>query len=223
MPLTSATLATDYLIWDGTETVTVWPSPRNNLVYFPVTYAKGRALNHSDLLQDNGAYTAEDRVWLLPTATSQALTDAFPLRRGFVIEDNTGAEWTVLSLTLGKWENTWRLVCRNLVLTADLRDTVTIKRPTVTIGDGGEPSLDWTTATEVVTDLAAKVKVTRRSPEDINAAEGVTSEYTVVLASSVDLQEHDRILWSGKALQWTEIHNEGRLDELMAVTCRYAG
>src|SRR3954447_12046830 len=95
----------DYLSWFRVETVTVYPSPRNDRIRFPVQSAKRRALTRRDIARDNGTYSAQDQVWWLPVATSQRLTGPYSLQRGFVIEDKNLTPWTVLEVQLGKLQN----------------------------------------------------------------------------------------------------------------------
>jgi hypothetical protein len=216
----------DWSVWDGVEQVTVYPTPRNDLTFFPVSNALGRSLTFAEVAPSGGVYTRNDRVWLLPVATSQALTAEFPLVPGFAVVDGTGSTWTVLEVGLNTLKSHWRCVTRNLVLAAGLRDTVTIIRPRVTYGPSGSPAYDWSNATAIVTDLPARVQPTAGNVEAVNDIESMTKEYRVTLAQEVSVRAFDRVDWRdaagipGPPLQILSSANSGRIDVLPELLCK---
>lgn len=222
----------DYLVWDNRETVTVYPAPRREVLFFPVQNAKRRALNHRELAASGGAYTGEDIVWLLPVLESQAMMDAYPPTPGFIVEDNDLRRWTILEVALNTWKTWWRCVTRNLVLAANLRDTVTIQRPTISVGDSGQPVYSWPPEDgEIIAEeIAARVQLTDGAPITVNQVESTARVYDCILSQQIDLRKDDRIIWlnsdreegnpKGMLLQWEQLWNPERIDELPRVRCK---
>lgn len=207
----------DYLTFDARESVIVHPTPRTDGTYFAVADALGRAPGYMEAAPTGGVYLRDDKVWHLPVATSnQTLLTEYPMLPGFVIEDSTGAEWTVLSVAFNTLKSMWRCASRNLVLAAALRDTITVWRPTITVGAGGEPVYGWP-GTAIVTDLAASVRGGDQRVDTINDVESTIETFEVVLAQEVGFQAHDRIIWNGRMLQWEATRNRDRIDELPVV------
>jgi len=221
-------LSRDYLVWDNRETCVVYPAPRRENLYFPVENAKRRALNFKELAASGGAYTGQDKVWLLPVLESQAFTDAYPPTPGFVIEDAQGNPWTVLEAALNTWSTWWRCVTRNLVIAANLQDLITIERPEITEGDSGEPVYTWT-GVYVVEDFPAKVQITDSEPTLVNGVETAARSYDVILSQQIDIRKDDRVIWlnsdrqgenpKGMVLQWQRLWNPERIDELPRLAC----
>jgi hypothetical protein len=217
--------AGDYLIWDDTETVTFLPAPRNDRINFPVTNAFRRAPTYKEMAASNGAYTSQDLVWLFPAPTSQAVDGWFAPKPGDVIRDRRLTAWTILEASPIAWENLWRVTTRNLVLVLGLRDEVTILRPTITVGDGGEPVYNWVGASQIVTGLAARVQLQQSTAAMVqNEVEAAQKDFTVILGQQVDLQKDDRIVVTkgarkGTTLKWLTLRNPDRIDELPALDC----
>ena len=214
-------MSQDYLVWDNTETVAVYPAPRSDSLFFPVEYAKRRALTIRELSASGGAYTSQDRVWLLPVETSQALTDAFPPTPGFVIEDGQLGAWTVLDCSLNTWQTWWRCTTRNLVIAANLRDLISIQRPTIEVGDSGQPVYLWPPnhGSYVVQDLPAKVQLTDSSPIVVNEVETAGRNYDVILSQQVDYRKDDRLVWNGMAMEIKRLWNPNLIGELPRLMC----
>lgn len=224
-------LSRDYLVWDNKETVTVYPAPRRENLYFPVENAKRRAPTFKELAASNGAYTGQDLVWLLPVLESQAFTDSYPPAPGSVIQDGQLHPWTILECALNTWQTWWRCMTRNLVIAANLQDLITIERPEVTQGDSGEPVYSWPplAGEYVVQDFPAKVQITEASLTLVNSVETTNRNYDVILSQQVDMRKDDRIIWlnsdrqgqnpRGMVLQWERLWNPERIDELPRLAC----
>ncbi len=222
----------DYLMWERLEPISVYPSPRNDLVRVNVARAKRRAPTTRELAASNGAYTATDLVWLIPRREAPSLDSNFPLKPGDLIEADDIAEgqpapWTILAVQpYGALRTFWRVTTRNLRLAFGLRDAVSILRPTVTQGDSAEPLYTYPPAggSYVVQDLAARVQPTSGGIGVANAVETAQQRFNVILGQQVDLLSTDRVLvtqgnLAGQLLRWTSIANEERIDELPALEC----
>jgi hypothetical protein len=228
----------DYLVWDNTQTISYRSVSRSDRAEFDIldllelfspfvgqasefsiTYAKHRPLSFNELMADNGAYTSQDTVWTFPVATSKALTNALAMKRGDKLTDEDGIEWTVIGATLGKNRNTWVLTCRNLVIVEDLRDTITIVRPAITVGDANEPIFDYGAGATILADgIAARVQPISYDRQIQNEKEDIHRKHQIVIGERMTLQANDRILWDGNVLQFDEVSGEDRLGLLTVIS-----
>ncbi len=215
----------DYQVWDDTETVTVFPPPRNELIFFPVSGVFRRAPTYKEMTASGGAYTSQDLVFLIPAPTSQKVDGHFPFRPGAIVKDGRLVSWTVLEASPIAWENVWRVTARNLVLAFGLADEIKILRPKVAKGSGGEPVYTWgADATVIAADLPARVQIQAVEPNETNELQTPNERFVVVLGQQVDLQVTDRIVVTkgarkGIALMWTAVRNADRIDMLSELDC----
>lgn len=222
-------LSQDYLVWENLEPVRIYPAPRLDATSVPVLRAKRRALSRRDLMDGNGAYLANDLVWIVPQLElSQAPID-FELHPGDLVHDEDEQEWTVLSAAWNKLKQTWRLVTRSLALNLNLRDSITILRPLIAYGTAAEPVFNWAQASAIVTAIPCRVQPDQTGVETHNEVTAAATTYKVILGQQVALQAYDRFSATLQAtgevilLEWQRHMNAERLDELPMVQCVRVG
>jgi len=228
-------IANDYLKYNLVpEVVTVYPAPRNDATKFLISYAERFPLTERDLIQGNGAYTSQDRVWYawqseIVNAATPPQPSTFAFKPGDVISAGDSTEWTVLQISdYEEVDGSWRLMTRDLVLHFGLRDSVTILRPVISQGPASEPVYDYYRASRLVTNCPARVQPKQGGPKTVNEFSSNVNDYTVVLGQQVSLQRDDIIqamIATGDNaglvinLKWKEQNNQERIDELPYLTC----
>ena len=208
-------LSADYLIWDNTTSGTHTSRRNNGNVTTAVAVAKSRALNFKELSASNGAYTAQDRAFIMPTAL---LASAKP---GDYWTDAAARRWTILESPKYANDTRWKLICRDLILANDLRDIIAIERAAVTFGASAGKVRTWGATAYT---LAAKVqKLTDELTLQLGV-HGFQGDYAVVIESDVVLTGNDHLKWTvNGAARYLEIlgqHNPQRIDELPVLDCR---
>lgn len=153
-------LSDDYLIWDNRETITYTAEKRSGDSAYVIDDCKRRALTYRELAFSGGAYTSGDRAWLIPTAV---IPDGITPKIADRVTDDDGAVWTVLEAALNTYQSWWRLLTRNIVLAADLREVVTLSSPSTAQDAAGGRTPVYSTA---VADLPAKILEGEVTSED---------------------------------------------------------
>lgn len=118
-------LLEDWEIWDNLETVN-YITDKGTLDYCQSNVtAKRRVLTFREVV--SGAYTPSDLVWVVPV---QFIPPRPLVKRGDrILETLEGTEWTILEGRLNTYRTWWRLICRDLVSSAQLNDRIEILRP----------------------------------------------------------------------------------------------
>jgi hypothetical protein len=210
----------DFMAWDNTEQVTLEitrrlpgqavdqtrPAPASDLVALPV--AKRRMLNSREKAASLGAYTAGQLKWIVPRAV---LGDVRP-KEGDVIVDADGERWTVLSFDLGKWRQTWQMVCINLAIAHDLRDVCDVQRAVVTYDASGAAHKEWSA---LHAGLSCRVQPDQQELREERGVRGDVIRYRVYVDRELYVRvTEDRIAWNGRYLDIREYQNAQRIDEL---------
>lgn len=226
---TAIALSDDYLTWERLESGTYYPAPVCDDKAVVIAKTKRRAPTIKELAASGGVYTATDLIWIIPRAEAPGLAEQFPPKPGDVFEDEAeGVAWTVLQvMPFGALKSFWRLVTRNLTLAYDLRDTVTIVRPTITTGTAAEPVFTWPPdgGRYIVSELAARVQPSGGDAIGIrNDVETLQKALHVYLATQVDVRMGDRVIvasgdYKGQTLRVLSMSNESRIDELPFLVC----
>lgn len=245
-------MSADYLCWDNTcaviyETARAVPSvadlppvfdgrtpapqplPSRNRS-FGVATAKRRNLTRRELAASMGAYTGLDQVWLMPDVLFPVGESSKPgdvvVETGDGAEAQPGTRWTVLEVGWGKNRQTRRLTCRDLVLSYDLRDLVTVERPALSYDAAGVPvkafPSDLANPAGVVlyAQLPAKAQLVTKEIAEKYGIQGLEGKYRVIVGQEVDVTTEDRIvLPSGLILDIVGYENAQRTDELPVVIC----
>lgn len=163
----AAATALDFRLWPQREDVTYLSAASGGYSSFPLTYpggaAKRRGLTFKEMAGSGGAYTGQDRVWLVPAAVLPTVPTPVTPKPADQVLDGTGVAWTVLQADAGKYGQTWRLTTRNLILALGLRDTVSLLRAANPADPGG---MRVPTYAAVEANVPARVQETDAGAED---------------------------------------------------------
>lgn len=224
--------ATDYLTWDNTEPVQYerarhgdsFPpadrtKPSQADILAPISVAKRRAVNRKELAASAGVYTPKDLVWLIPQAV---LTTGLVPKPGDAVLDNNGDRWTVLELALNKFKQTWRLTCRNFVLSEALYDKIDILRANLDIDAAGAYVKNFDDALGIQNNgmrylyrqLPCRVQLITNEIVDERGIRGFQATTQIILSKQIDVTFEDRVIFGDKIFDITGYHNPERIDEL---------
>jgi hypothetical protein len=87
---------------------------------------KRRAITWKEMAASAGAYTSRDRAWILPRVN---LPDGVEPKPGDIVRDLSDVDWTVGDVTVGKFGNTFKCVCRALAVVNELSAVGVLTRP----------------------------------------------------------------------------------------------
>jgi hypothetical protein len=88
--------------------------------------AKRRAISWKEMTASAGAYTNQDKAWLIPSSN---LPDGVLPKPGDQVRDALDVDWTVGDVTVGKFGNTYKCVSRSLALVHELTASGQLTRP----------------------------------------------------------------------------------------------
>lgn len=217
----------------GLENVTVCPAPRADTTQFPILNAKRFFLTEDQIIQGNGAYTHQDRIWYVWRAETDLVDpDAFPsavdfrFKPGDALLDSDNTLWTVLTDEWDRLNLSWHLTCRNIVLHEGLRDSITIIRGKQVRDKANAISYDFKNGLAIVTNIPARVQPQTKSVDPRMDVVNSNDRYTVVVSQDVRVVlAQDRIratLRTGEVIDmmWTAYRNAERIDELPILECQ---
>lgn len=118
----------DFRIRDNLETVTHTSARTNtsNVVTDVIAGATRYELTSEEVMASNGAYCREDVKWVLPNVQMRRK----PKPRDTITDDD-GTIWTVGRTWHERLDDTWELVCRDLILVNDLMQSISIEIPRI--------------------------------------------------------------------------------------------
>jgi hypothetical protein len=212
-------------VFNGMTPAPPTPPDRDKPIY--MTLAKRRNLRRHELSASGGVYTAGDQVYLIPDNQFPLNT---PSKPGDVVVDlvsedegRPGTRWTILEVGWGKNRNTRRFMCRDLVLSYELRDSITIERPLLVYDQAGVPVKHFPSdgAMQGITlyaDLPARCQLISKAIAEKYAIRGLEGKYRIVVGQELDVSQEDRvILPNGEYCDIVGYENAMRIDELPVV------
>lgn len=185
--------STDYLAWDNTESITytVYGQTQLNVGYtqpYTLTRAKRRSISNADIpSQKTGILTADDLVWLIPSAIIPV--EVRPNVNDY-ITDSSSRVWTVLSTQLNNLQSTWRLVTRDLVFAEKLFDTLALYRPTNTIDAAGSRVISYALIQD---NIPGRVQETGTEASDGFGKKSLKTRYDIHCGVRVNWKATDQI------------------------------
>lgn len=223
----STAFAGDYQSWDNVQAVTHTAGRLGGGgADTAVAVAKRRALTFKELTASAGAYTGLDRVWLVPAAV---LAGGFSITPGDTLTDAAGTAWTVLEAGLGKFGQTWKLTCRDLVLVNALTYLIDVERAHLTQDAAGGTVRNWPGSgaggTVPYAQIRASVQPDEAEPADERGVRSGLARYRVTVERQLALKlDRDRVRWTDAAgvthyLDITRLRNPARIDELPVLDC----
>lgn len=176
---------------------------------YAVSDAWWRDLNDKEKAASRGAYVEHERNWFLPL---ELLTADVAI--GDLIVDADANTYTVLTLSAAGGLGVGKYKTVNLVLAAELRDSVTISRP-LNVQDGSLNRVPTYVAT--YSGIAGKVQEITGDRQEMQGKVGFHKRYAVYLGQRVTVTTEDRVTVSGVTYQIMGYVNPDRIDELMAL------
>lgn len=209
----------EWKYWPNLEPITLRVAAKAGYTDSAVQYAKRRALQFKELAASGGVYTARDLVWLVPT---ELLASGVTIKPADVVKDGGNENWTVLEVNpLGKFGNTWRLVTRNLVLAADLRDSATVYRPSAAVDAAGQRAPVFSS---VYSAVPCRLQEQQQAAlDDYQGGPTGRREFTLWVGQRLALKAGDVIEIDGTRYDFSGSANWDRIDQLGEVRVYKAG
>lgn len=163
-----------------------------------------------------GKYTTNDVTWNLPVAELKYR----PTVGDKLVEEEDGCRitWTILQVDKATLRTRWRLTCRDLVLHHQLRDALTLLKPTnVTAADGGrEPSF---APSQIA--VPARFQLVRGEAVDRHGKRAHREEFRVYCGERVYATPQDRIT-DQRGYIYEFVSDEGMdlIDTLQTITAQ---
>lgn len=199
-------------IWDNPESVTlisVTPSETN----ISVSRALRLPLTTREIAASNGVYTSQDCRWLLPGSLLTAAQSPRPRWRiQAANEYGDTVDWTILDRSYSTMTDLFRCTCRDLVLVADLRDSISVLRPTNTKNAAGirYPTYNQTPYSSI----AAKIQQVDSELMDDLGKQSFRKRYICYVSQDLTVTKDDRVTCSGTTYQIIGYRNPSRIDAL---------
>lgn len=148
--------------------------------------AKRRSITWKEMTASSGAYTNQDRAWLLP---SQNLPEAVLPKPGDQIRDASDVNWTIGDITVGKFGNTYKCVSRALALVHELSAVGTLTRPDNTQDAAGRAAL--TSYSTVGSPVRCRVQPMDSQAGEVFGRVTIPRQFTAILETPLTVQSHD--------------------------------
>lgn len=162
----------------------------------------------------NGVYQFGDVSFSIRQSLLTAVGGAKPGDR--VLRTSDGQTYTVLTAIPTVMTKVWDLVCRNLILAADLRQTGTLSRPSNAQSSAGRPTL--ASYTDVAANIPCRVQPMGGSATDELGKRQMPKRFTAILGQQVEARAKDKFVCDGTTYTVVEMRNPERIDELMQLT-----
>lgn len=202
----------DYAFWDGSEAVTLVRSASHGDSETSVSTALRLPLSTREVATSNGAYTSQDVRWLIPGAL--AVGDQAP-KPGDLIRSNNEygnlVDWTILDRSYSTMTAVYRCTTRDLVLSADLRDSLSVRRPLNSKDAAGKRVSAYQ---EIYADVPAKIQEMESEPTDAFGTKSWKKKYVAYVGRRLVVQNEDQVHCGGKIYQLVGYRNPDRFDLL---------
>ena len=186
--------STDYFAWDNTESVTytVYGQTVANIGYtqpYTISKAKRRNISNADVpTQKTGIFTADDLVWLLPSALVPSEVRPNP---NDYITDSDNKIWTVLDTQLNNLKSTWRLNCRDLILAEKLSNVIKISRPNNVKDSAGGRVTEYS---NFMVNIPARIQEVGTETGDNFGKKAIVTRYEIYCGLKVNWKATDRVV-----------------------------
>lgn len=211
--------AGEWQFWPGRENVTFRKQTAvgvyaNHSLSATGGAVKRRAITWKEMAASAGAYTSQDRAWLLPAANlPSGPVEPAP---GDIILDAGNVSWTIGDVTVGKFGETYKCVARALAVVNALSASGQLKRPTNAQDAAGRPSL--ATFANVGSAVSCRVQ-----PEDGDAGEvferlTIPRKFTAYLATPLTVKAHDQFVVDTVTYTVLGFRNPERIWDLMSLS-----
>ncbi len=169
-----------------------------------------RDLNDKEKATSRGVYVEHERNWFIP----KLLYPTQPMP-GDVVTDGDGNEYTALSMGEVGGLGTWKVRSVNLVIAANLRQLVSIYKPTNTQDTSGNRVPTYAAQ---YTALAGRIQPLGGDRTDVQGKLGILPSFACYLATQVVVTTEYQVRCDGVNYQVRAFSNPERIDELMQLT-----
>jgi len=214
----AAMTADEWRLWPEREDVTflkqtaVGSYDEYRLSFSPGGAAKRRAITWKEMTASAGAYTSQDKAWLIPAANLPGGVLPAP---GDIVRDSADVDWTVGDVTVGKFGNTHKCVCRALAIVNALSATGTLTRPSNAQDSAGRMSL---ATYSTVGTVACRVQPQDSSAGDVfDARRTIVRKYAAYLATPLAVLAKDVFTVGGQAYTVLGFRNPERIWDLQSL------
>jgi hypothetical protein len=216
-------IASDYLVWEDLEAVTLRSVANAGDTDTAVTSAKRRAVTTREQAASGGRYTASDLNWFLPVTLLGSVTP----KPADVVIDGDSRQWTALDVQLMALRTVWKLTTRDFAIAYSLRDMVDWYEPapTQSVDVAGHREPTW-----VPRKLALACRVQEQSAEVVEAFGKMVTQrrYAVWCETRIAPTHEGQLRWTTDAgevrtLEVTGVTEADRIDALTRVDCIYRG
>lgn len=147
---------------------------------------KRRAITWKEMTASAGAYQNRDRAWLIPRVNLPPDVKPQP---GYVVRDSDGTDWTIGDVTIGKFGNTFKCVCRALALVHELTALGQLSRPSS--GQDAAGRMAQTDYADIGTAIRCRVQPQEATAGDVFERRTMTRTFTAYLESFLRVQARD--------------------------------
>jgi hypothetical protein len=163
--------------------------------------------------RSNGVYQAGDVSFSIRQSLLAGLGGAKPGDR--VTRTSDGQTYTVLTAVPTVFTKIWDLVCRNLILANDLRQTGTLSRPSNAQDAAGRPTL--ASYTTIAADIPCRVQPMGGAAAELLDRKTIPQRFTAYLGVQVEARAKDKFVAGGVTYTVIEWKDPERIDELMSL------
>lgn len=209
--------ASEWKLWPGRENVTL-RIQRDIGIYdsYPLTAtggaAKRRVISWKELEASAGAYTNQDRAWLLPLANLPANLQPKP---GDQVRDSDDVDWTIGDMQVGKFGLTYRCVARALAVVHELAELGQLKRPAEAKDSAGRAAL--ATYSAVGSQVRCRVQPEDGSIEEVFERMTIPRRYRAFLETPLTVKAHDQFVVGSTKYTVKGFRNAERIWDLMSL------
>lgn len=197
----------DWEIWDNVEEVTYTSVTNSGDVEYTVRRALKRAVSAREASMSRGAYRTDDVNWIVPRPE---LPTVKPQLRDRITDDD-GTVWTVLNFADMGLRASWRMTCRALSIVEQLRDTMTIERPTYIQDDSGARQAIWAA---VYSDEPCRLQPQASQVSEERGLRGFKTSFTLFVSRELSITNEDRVLVNGTYYEVRAYRQSERIDQL---------
>lgn len=202
----------DQSLLEGQETVTYYDQGSTSAsfttaVRYPITLREAAA--------SNGYYQAGDVVWTIESSQAGSAS----ITPGGVLYDSNSVTYNVLSADKSNVAGFWKLTTRNVRISAQLYDQITIQYVTDTVDAAGGISQSWTNQ-----DVNVHCRVQKVGTQDYDArgVKGSATLYEITLPGEYVVMvngNYNRVKHGNNYYRITNYRNAERIDELPVIEC----
>lgn len=210
------THTSEWQFWPGRENVTLRQQTAVGTYTSHTLSATGgavkrRAITWKEMAASSGAYTNQDRAWLLPLANLP--TGPILPKPGDQIRDSDSVDWTIGDITVGKFGLTFKCVCRALAIVSELDASGQLKRAAYAADTYGRPA--GASYSNQGSAVLCRVQPLDSDANDTLGRVSMDRKFVAYLATPLDVRAHDQFVVGSTTYTITGFRNPERIWDLM--------